>query len=456
MRNWRFRKHLPHDLLGLRILEGSDVAPVWRNELRLMNVPWIKDHCVGNDIVFPAAGYIAMAGEAVRQIHADPGYTVRNVELSKALVLYGDRSTEIMTSLRPQRLTTTLNSDWYEFEIISYDGASWNKHCSGLVRNGYGSAKPTPHRPALHRPVSSSRWYSTMSRVGLNYGPRFIGLENIRSSVKDKIAATDILDKQEDDESLYPLHPSTLDLIFQSLTVATCQGIYRTFTSLFLPTFIEELSVRNGKSKGIHVITSATGKTGSIQGESDGTSEGEAIFYLRGFRGKAMEDSGMETPPELKCLQLQWKPHFDFMRASELMILKYDIKEQVQLLERLYVLCAIESANALAGRSSPHNHMEKYRVWLDQQAELFKNTDYPLIADSADLVQLESNDRRALIPKLLEASQASGAWAPATAIWRAYDQVVNIYEAHTEYLDLLLQDGVLTGIYSWYNDLWNF
>lgn len=33
---------------------------------------------------------------------------------------------------------------------------------------------------------------------------------------------------------------------------------------------------------------------------------------------------------------------------------------------------------------------------------------------------------------------------------------MNVFEGRTDYLDLLLQGGVLTGIYSWYNDIWEF
>jgi len=55
-------------IFGLRILEGSEVSPTWRNVLKLVDVPWLSDHCVGNDIVFPGAGYVAMAGEAIFQI----------------------------------------------------------------------------------------------------------------------------------------------------------------------------------------------------------------------------------------------------------------------------------------------------------------------------------------------------------------------------------------------------
>ena len=456
MKNWRFRKHAPHDLLGLRILEGSDVSPTWRNELRLADVSWLRDHCVGNDIVFPGAGYVAMAGEAIFQIEDVREYTVKDVELSKAMVLYNDKPVEVVTSLRPQRLTSTLDSDWYEFQIVSYDGVAWNKHCSGFVSSGRASARPPRRDQTLDRQVSSSRWYMTMSRVGLKYGPRFTGLENITASVLEKVAAADIMDKQETAESLYMLHPSTLDLVFQSLTVATCQGVYRTFKKLFLPTFIEELYVGDATRKAIQISTSAAGKSGTFQGDSYGTSEGETVFYLKGFRGTTMEDSGIEKPPELQSLQLQWKPHFEFLDARDLMTVKYDIREQIQHLERLYVLCAIESRNALSGVSTEQPHLEKYRAWLDQQFRLFQKPGYPLVEDSMSLTSMDEHDRRQLISKVLQQCHALGSRAPATAIWRAYDQAVDVFEGRTDYLDLLLRDGVLTGIYSWCNDIWEF
>lgn len=372
------------------------------------------------------------------------------------MVLYNDKTIEIVTSLQPPRLTSTLDSDWYEFQIISYNGAAWNRHCSGLVRSGPTSVILPWRTQTLDRQVSSSRWYKTMSRVGLNYGPRFTGLENIAASVLENTATAVVFDKQDVSESLYMIHPSTLDLAFQSLTVASCRGIYRAFRSLFLPTFIEELYVGNVTGKKVHIKTIAAGKPGAIQGNLYGISESAMVFYLKGFRGKAVEDSGMEKLPELKTLQLQWKPHFQFLDAGDLMKLKYDIREQVQDLEKLYVLCAVESRNALSGIPTTQPHLEKYWGWLDQQFERFQQPGYPLVEELMELARLDKSERRQLISTTLDHCKASGGWGPATAIWRAYDQVVNVFEGRTDYLDLLLQDGVLTGIYSWCNDIWEF
>ena len=111
MKNWRFRKHLPHDLLGLRIIEGSESTPTWRNILRISDVPWLTDHAVGNDIVFPGAAYVAMAGEAIFQIADIREYTVREVELTKAMVVYKEKPLELVTNLQPQRLTSAQDSE---------------------------------------------------------------------------------------------------------------------------------------------------------------------------------------------------------------------------------------------------------------------------------------------------------------------------------------------------------
>ena len=455
-KNWRFRKHLPHDLLGLRILEASDLAPTWRNVLRTANVPWLNDHCVGDDTVFPAAGYVAVAGEAMFQISGVREYTLRHVEISKALVLYSDKSVEIVTNLQPHRLTSTLDSDWYTFQVVSHDGTTWNKHCSGFVRSGRASPHPSKRNQSLDRKVSSSRWYTTMARVGLNYAGKFARLENIAASVMEPIASADVVDELEVNESSYMMHPSTLDLVFQTLTVAKAQGIYRDFDTLFLPIFIEELYVGDGSRKVVHINTAAIGKSGTVQGDSYGISNGELVFSLKGFQGKPMINSSAETSAVLNTLQLQWKPHPECLKAGNLMQLKSDIRDLIQVCERLEVLCAIETRNAISSLTAAQPHFEKFRNWLNSEYERYQRPGYPLVEDSRNLVQMDETERRLLIEEVLKKCEAAGGWATANAIYRGYVNAAEIFEGRSSYLDILLQDGVLTGVYSWYNDIWDF
>jgi hypothetical protein len=453
MSNWRFRKHLPHDLLGLRTLESNDVDPTWRNNLRIVDVPWLRDHCVGNDIVFPAAAYMAMAGEAVFQITGSRDYTLRDVEFSTAMVLRESKSAEIMTTLRKKRLTSTLDSNWYEFSIVSHDGTAWNRHCSGLIINGRASTAPAPKVNVYVKDVSSKRWYQTMSRVGLNYGSRFIGLEDITASSAEKKAAMSIMDRQVESESSYALHPTTLDLILQSWTVASVKGEHRLFTKLFLPTFIEEFYVRPAMSKMIKVNTVAIGPSGTARGESYGVANGEVVYFLKGFKGAPLNQQGMEKPAEQKALHLQWKPDFTFTDATKLMRPSYDSTFQLRMLERMFVLCAIEARKKLVDVKASQPHFEKYRLWIHNQVERFLQPNYPLVEDSADLVNLDEESRGRMILECLEQSKTTTAWPVATAIWRAYDRLTDVFEGQIEYLALLFQDGLMPKFYDWSNDL---
>lgn len=43
-KQWRFRKELPHEILGSPILEWNDNVPTWRNILSVENVPWLRGH----------------------------------------------------------------------------------------------------------------------------------------------------------------------------------------------------------------------------------------------------------------------------------------------------------------------------------------------------------------------------------------------------------------------------
>jgi hypothetical protein len=131
----------------------------------------------------------------------------------------------------------------------------------------------------------------------------------------------------------------------------------------------------------------------------------------------------------------------------------YDSTSQLRTLEIMFVLCAIEAKKKLVGIKSSQPHFEKYRFWIHNQVERFLQPDYPLVEDSADLVNLDEESRRQMILECLEQSNTTTAWPIATAIWRAYDRLIDVFEGQIEYLALLFQDGLMPKVYDWSNDL---
>lgn len=65
----RLREFPRHDLLGSKVPGAGKLQPQWRNVLRVKDLPWLADHRLIPDVVFPGAGYISMAVEAASQVH---------------------------------------------------------------------------------------------------------------------------------------------------------------------------------------------------------------------------------------------------------------------------------------------------------------------------------------------------------------------------------------------------
>ena len=146
-REWRQRTHLRHDLLGSRQPGGSHFFPTWRNKLRLKDLPWLQDHRLKPHSILPAAGYLAMAVEAIFQLHhnredAEPidGFELRNVEIKAALSIPNDEiGVDVMFNMHAVALTTSRPSTrWFDFSVTSAlpDSDRWTEHCSGMVSTG--------------------------------------------------------------------------------------------------------------------------------------------------------------------------------------------------------------------------------------------------------------------------------------------------------------------------------
>ncbi len=99
---------------------------------------------MGHEIVFPGAGYIAMAIEAIYQtshaiatsqgseLNGNHRYRLRNVVFPKALVLEENgMEHKLMLTLTPR--PGTIHS-WHEFKVLSLVEDTWSEHSRGLVR----------------------------------------------------------------------------------------------------------------------------------------------------------------------------------------------------------------------------------------------------------------------------------------------------------------------------------
>ena len=224
-----------------------------------------------NQVLLPAAGYIAMVGESTRQL-ADgnlESYTVRDFSITSALLLETNEKSKVRTTLRPVK-TAGETGLWYEFQIKSYDGSHWIELCVGKVspHSAPSSNNPDVPPPAdnLQRHVSQAYWYDVLENIGLKYGPAFKGLDEISTALTDHKAVATIPSPKDSEK--YILHPVTIDQCLQIVMVAACRGQGRSLTELTIVTAIEHLVVFSNKQARLRIGgMAAKSRSGGVTGD---------------------------------------------------------------------------------------------------------------------------------------------------------------------------------------------
>lgn len=361
--HWRLREFAHHDLLGSRVADSGDLQPTWRNLLRLVDIPWCRDHVIAGDIVFPGAGYVAMAVEAMRQIDGgahDEGFTLRCVSLLAALTMNETTATETVLTMRPLRLTDSLDdSSWYEFSIMSYNtsASSWTKHCAGQARRGRDHAVEHIHIADLPRKVHSSSWYRVLKKAGMSYGPAFQGLEQLSAHPVTNSAIARVSNASGAADSAYQLHPSTLDACIQLFTTAACRGQARCFSTVpFVPTWIGGVYLKRPQNDIMVRADAKFGHKGAIDGTCVGFAGNDPAVILKDVRMSPLGDAGSCRGDDPHAgVTLSWMPDLSLITIDRLedINLTQDYQQWLRLLAHKKPDMSILSLGSLAGETTP-------------------------------------------------------------------------------------------------------
>lgn len=82
-----------HVLLGHKITSSVGKSLEFHNLFSLNDIPWLRDHQIDGNVVFPMAGYLSVAIEAMRiatpklQSKTISGYRVKEMTIGNAFTL---------------------------------------------------------------------------------------------------------------------------------------------------------------------------------------------------------------------------------------------------------------------------------------------------------------------------------------------------------------------------------
>ncbi|KAI0006809.1 hypothetical protein F4779DRAFT_595040 [Xylariaceae sp. FL0662B] len=330
---WRNRKYKRHDILGSQMQGGNGLITTWRNILKPKDVSWVEGHKLDQTIVFPAAGFIAMAIEAIYQVtgtKAEDKATVdlRDVKIMKALPLPqgdNDPGVELFTTMEVDEASkVTSGPAWYKYHICTYLDGHSTSHAGGLIKLTPTASAPMktdlPIDAKVMEPFALRTWYNRFAKSGLNFQGRFQSLTEIQCHRKRQLmhtyAKTNLAyeNPPTNPESDYIVHPVTIDALFQAGIIASTAGVVNELNAK-VPVLIDHIRVRPPPAKSavmnVNAISVPAGfGTIKISGELY-DDKGEVFLQVDRCRavayqsGSLTQDGGDERQPMLRVV---WKP----------------------------------------------------------------------------------------------------------------------------------------------------
>ncbi|KAI8933464.1 hypothetical protein NX059_009202 [Plenodomus lindquistii] len=448
----RHRKYAPHSLLGVKGMESTAINPFWRNVLFLEHEPWLADHRVGADVVFPFMGFLSMAGEAVRQLSDAPftGYEVQKASVNTALVIPDvGEAKEVVTSLQRRTIPNLDdNYPWYDFTVSSWNGSGWTKHAQGRVRAIATTKKSASlvDREEFRRDVAKYRFYDGLKSVGLSYGREFQRLDNIRASADEKVrkAIASVMEPASDPTGRYTCNPATMDMAFQLLFVALSAGMPRRHRSLLVPTSVESITVRahSGTLQAEAIVQGEYASSNIVELSSDGLS----AVDMAGVVFKSLSTDAKDADVHAGG-RIHWQPDFDLVDNGALIVPPGVPKDLRTRQEEMNLLCELESALIIKDLTPSQPHFARYREWLNLMVEQAEAGQIPLVPQSKEYARLSSGERRRLISDIATEFSTLD-WPMIDCLKITYDNIGDIFSGKTDILELLTEDQLLTRTYS--------
>lgn len=333
----RSRKDRPHELLGSRTPDDTEYEPRWRNFFKLDEMPWLRDHRIQNQIIVPAAAYCVMALEAAKVLGR--GKPVQSIELLNVAILRpivldeASEGTETLLSLRSDLDGRKEQSAFIRADFSLSSGAMEVGHLKTaatgeiLIHLGSDDCEDDqyPNKSSVNNaglvPINVDQFYASLDKIGLNYSGAFKTLTTVERRMN--VALADISVDQEVGESV-PVHPTWLDVCFQTFLAAFAAPRDDSLWTAFMPTAIGSIKFVNldpGVSAAIPAFVSTrleqlspgyTGTLPTITGDMEiyNSSTGQLIVHVEDF---TMSSFLPATQKDDKLLYLKTTWHQDVL-----------------------------------------------------------------------------------------------------------------------------------------------
>ncbi|GAW13549.1 hypothetical protein ANO14919_029360 [Xylariales sp. No.14919] len=260
-RDFRTRDRPLHPLLGRETSHGGQQEMRWRNILKLAEMEWLRGHQFQNQVIFPAAGYVSMAIDANLRLVEDKSIELielHNLDIHRAIV-FEDESSEIAVNFVIRVTGRSPNCIATEFRCYNTNVDASSRDSEHTCFTGQATILPgNPDHEVLPRrvppvlpltSVSTSRFYRSMSKVGLDYSGDFLV-----DSIQRRMNYSTVRLKKASRDTLIHTDPASLDAAFHSIFAAFSYPGDGRMWAPYLPTKIQRVRVNMARcyERGYH------------------------------------------------------------------------------------------------------------------------------------------------------------------------------------------------------------
>ncbi|GAB2809015.1 non-ribosomal peptide synthetase/type I polyketide synthase [Streptomyces daliensis] len=276
-----------HPLLGRRLVSAE---PAWEARLDAEALPYLDDHRIQGQVLFPAAGYLEMAVQAVRSLTGGTDATLTDIELRKALYLPDQESRRV-------HLTLSAEHGGFTVSTLTGEGAERTVHTSGTVRPGQ---RRRPGRPLdvatirgrAARHLSGPECYAGLAALGYHYGPAFQGIDEVWIGPGEALARVRPASAVTGQGADHQVHPVVMDAFFQTLLTPRLLGPADPAThGIRLPLSIAEvrLEATGDRPLWAHATVTHDGGTELVGDIAVHDEHGVPLGGITGFRAADIE-----------------------------------------------------------------------------------------------------------------------------------------------------------------------
>ncbi len=310
-----------HPLLGRHFKSADPVGPTfWEFRLDKRTLSFLEDHRIEGFAVLPASVYVEIVLAAANETFGAQAVLISAIEFHSALFLPEGTIPTIQVVLAPAA------EEQASFRIYSCSGESqpqlksWILHASGRIalqaeHSCLSAVEKEPAEELQNRcvqTVSGPEYYRRLSDTGIQYGPFFQSVTQLRLGTNDVLGELRIATDSEGEFDDYQLHPAIVDGCLQVLGAAIDTPATNGKPNLYLPTCIEQILFHHRPGANLWCHARMLNDQGNRIGDVRLFDEtGEAAVEILGVHFASLENdtrNSLEENLDDWLYELRWQP----------------------------------------------------------------------------------------------------------------------------------------------------